>query len=193
MLVSTLDAHGAVRGFRGDASVFWKIEEEEGGVRLAVSPATTTMPTALAARMVRRGCRLALPLERRLLQSKQRHGITLRLHSTSSSEATATSVLANNVDANSADFEANRAHMSGLIADLDKLQGRIALGGPEKARLRHVGRGKMLARDRVGALLDPGSPFIEVGNLAGWNLYESEGEDAVPCAGVVAGIGLVEG
>ncbi|MCO5610058.1 hypothetical protein L7F22_064293 [Adiantum nelumboides] len=143
--------------------------------------------------MARRGCRLALPLERRLLQSKQRHGITLRLHSTSSSEATATSVLANNVDANSADFEANRAHMSGLIADLDKLQGRIALGGPEKARLRHVGRGKMLARDRVGALLDPGSPFIEVGNLAGWNLYESEGEDAVPCAGVVAGIGLVEG
>lgn len=149
------------------------------------------MPTALAARMARRGC-LALALERRLLQSKQRHGITLRLHSTNS-EATATSVLANNVDANSADFEANRAHMSGLIADLDKLQGRIALGGPEKARLRHVGRGKMLARDRVGALLDPGSPFIEVGNLAGWNLYESEGEDAVPCAGVVAGIGLVEG
>lgn len=66
---------------------------------------------------------------------------------------------------------------------------RSAAGGGEKARARHLSRGKMLPRDRVANLLDPGSPFLEVGMFAANGMYD----DQVPCAGVVAGIGRVEG
>ena len=64
-----------------------------------------------------------------------------------------------------------------------------AMGGGEKSRARHVSRGKMLPRDRVANLLDVGSPFLEIGATAGHGMYEG----AAPCAGVVAGIGLVHG
>lgn len=64
-----------------------------------------------------------------------------------------------------------------------------ALGGGEKSRARHLGRGKMLPRDRVAGLLDPGSPFLEVGATAAHGLYEG----AAPCAGVIAGVGRVNG
>ncbi|RYG93209.1 methylcrotonoyl-CoA carboxylase [Loktanella sp. IMCC34160] len=64
-----------------------------------------------------------------------------------------------------------------------------ALGGGEKSRARHVARGKMLPRERVANLLDPGSPFLEVGATAAHGMYGG----AAPCAGVIAGIGLVEG
>ena len=63
----------------------------------------------------------------------------------------------------------------------------VALGGPEASRQRHVKRGKMLARDRITRLLDEGSPFLEIGALAAFGLYDGD----APCAGVVAGIGLV--
>jgi 3-methylcrotonyl-CoA carboxylase beta subunit len=76
-----------------------------------------------------------------------------------------------------------------LIAQLRERRAAAALGGPEKSRDKHTARGKMLARDRVDTLLDEGSPFLEVAPLAGHGLY---GGDA-PAAGVVAGIGLVEG
>jgi 3-methylcrotonyl-CoA carboxylase beta subunit len=74
-----------------------------------------------------------------------------------------------------------------LVDDLRERRARVAAGGPEKARERHVARGKMLARDRIDALLDRGSPFLEVGPLAAYGMY---GGDCA-AAGVVAGIGLV--
>lgn len=78
---------------------------------------------------------------------------------------------------------------SDLIVELDERRARAALGGPEASRRRHVERGKLLARDRIDALLDPGSPFLELAPLAAWGLYRDE----APSAGVVAGIGLVHG
>lgn len=63
------------------------------------------------------------------------------------------------------------------------------LGGGEKARERHVSRGKMLSRDRIDCLLDPSSSFLEFSQLAGHNLYE----DSVPAGGIITGIGQVSG
>jgi 3-methylcrotonyl-CoA carboxylase beta subunit len=76
-----------------------------------------------------------------------------------------------------------------LVAELRERTSTVALGGPEKSRDRHRSRGKMLARDRIDALLDRGSPFIEVAPLAAWGMYD----DASPAAGIITGVGLVHG
>ncbi|WP_292885465.1 MULTISPECIES: carboxyl transferase domain-containing protein [unclassified Microbacterium] len=76
-----------------------------------------------------------------------------------------------------------------LVDELRARRAEAALGGPEKSRIRHTERGKLLARDRVDHLLDTGSPFLEVAPLAGYGLY---GGDA-PSGGVIAGIGLIHG
>jgi 3-methylcrotonyl-CoA carboxylase beta subunit len=76
-----------------------------------------------------------------------------------------------------------------LVADLRQRLAAVRLGGSEAARRRHTDRGKLLVRDRVDRLLDPGSPFLEVGTLAANGLYD----DPVPAAGLVTGIGRVEG
>src|SRR6201995_5130125 len=76
-----------------------------------------------------------------------------------------------------------------LTGELRRRLAQVRLGGDEKARTRHVARGKLLVRDRVDRLLDPGSPFLELAPLAGWELYE----DPVPSGGLVAGIGRIEG
>ena len=81
--------------------------------------------------------------------------------------------------------EHNRALAEKLRADVAK----AALGGTEKSRERHVARGKLLPRDRVERLLDPGSPLLEIGQLAACDLYDGE----VPGAGLIAGIGRVSG
>src|SRR6187200_213600 len=81
------------------------------------------------------------------------------------------------------------AEMKELV---DELRERLALvrqGGSEAARKKHTDRGKLLARDRVDALLDPGSPFLELSALAATGMYE----DAVPSAGIVTGVGLISG
>ena len=83
----------------------------------------------------------------------------------------------------------NREKHEVMVADLRALLERTAEGGPEKARQRHVARGKLLPRQRISELLDPGSPFLEVAPLAAHDMYGGK----VPAAGVVAGIGLVEG
>ena len=75
------------------------------------------------------------------------------------------------------------------LAEVAQAAQQAALGGGEKSRARHVSRGKMLPRDRVAGLLDPGSPFLEVGATAALGLYDG----AAPCAGVIAGVGLVNG
>jgi 3-methylcrotonyl-CoA carboxylase beta subunit len=76
-----------------------------------------------------------------------------------------------------------------LVDELNERRAKIALGGPEKSRERHTSRGKMLARERIDALLDIGSPFLEVAPLAANGMYNDE----APSAGVVAGVGLVHG
>jgi 3-methylcrotonyl-CoA carboxylase beta subunit len=86
-------------------------------------------------------------------------------------------------------FQTNAARNQALVDDLRGLTAEAALGGPEAARARHTARGKLLARERVERLLDPGAPFLEVAPLAAHGLYNGE----APGAGVVTGIGRVCG
>ncbi len=86
-------------------------------------------------------------------------------------------------------FLANRAHHQGLAAELRDVVGRIAAGADERSRARHTARGKLLPRERVYRLLDPGAPFLEIGQLAGYEMYG----DWVPAGGIITGIGRVSG
>ncbi|KGM40823.1 methylcrotonoyl-CoA carboxylase [Aquabacterium sp. NJ1] len=86
-------------------------------------------------------------------------------------------------------FKANAQAMQALVDDLEAQLGRIALGGGEAPRAKHLARGKLLPRDRVEQLLDAGSPFLEVAPLAALNMYDN----AAPSAGVIAGVGRVAG
>ena len=95
--------------------------------------------------------------------------------------------LATNVNRESASFKANKAHMDGLVADLQEKVAKIALGGSERSRQRHLDRGKLLPRERVERLLDPGTPFLELSQLAAHEVYEAD----VPGAGIITGIGRV--
>jgi len=97
--------------------------------------------------------------------------------------------LDSHVNRKDADFVARDEHHRQLAADLREKLEQTALGGPEKSREKHTGRGKLLPRERVRALLDPGSPFLEVAPLAANGMYE----DAAPGAGVIAGVGRVNG
>ena len=98
-------------------------------------------------------------------------------------------VITSRLDRHSEDFIANRDALAAQVAELRAKAEEIAQGGGEKARQRHHERGKMLARERIDALLDPGAAFLEISQLAAEGVY---GED-VPAAGVVAGIGQVCG
>ncbi len=93
------------------------------------------------------------------------------------------------IDPASPTFAANALVNRALVDDLRAHAGKAALGGPEASRTRHVARGKLLPRDRVMRLLDPGAPFLEVGALAANGLYDDE----APAAGVITGIGRVSG
>jgi 3-methylcrotonyl-CoA carboxylase beta subunit len=103
-------------------------------------------------------------------------------------------ILETQLNVRSADFAANAAAMRGLVADLQAQVAKVALGGGEAARAKHTARGKLLPRERVQRLLDPGTPFLELSPLAALGLYpDRDGTDAAPCAGVIAGIGRVSG
>jgi 3-methylcrotonyl-CoA carboxylase beta subunit len=91
--------------------------------------------------------------------------------------------------ADSDEFRARADHNRALAEKLRADVAEAAKGGPEKHRERHISRGKLLPRDRVERLLDPGSPFLEIGQLAACDMYEGE----VPGAGIIAGIGRVSG
>ncbi|HTQ77899.1 MAG TPA: carboxyl transferase domain-containing protein, partial [Burkholderiales bacterium] len=93
------------------------------------------------------------------------------------------------LDTRSADYRANAERMRALVADLRGKVERVALGGDDAARKRHTDRGKLLARERVRVLLDPGSPFLEIGQLAAWDMYGGD----VHSASIVTGIGRVAG
>ena len=103
--------------------------------------------------------------------------------------AKAISILPTLVDKSSAEYKENADQLGQVMAKYQSLHDKISLGGPEKNRQKHLGRGKMLPRDRITALIDPGAPFLELSPLAAHEVY---GED-VPAAGVVAGVGSVEG
>jgi len=86
-------------------------------------------------------------------------------------------------------FAANRSAMAALVDDLRARIAEVEQGGGETARARHVGRGKLLPRERVRALLDPGSPFLELSHLAAHGVYD----DPIPAAGLITGVGRVAG
>ena len=105
-----------------------------------------------------------------------------------------TTTLATQLNARSADFLANAAAMRALVDDLNEKVAKSAAGGGDAARAKHVARGKLLPRDRVQMLLDPGTPFLELSPLAGYGMYpDRDGSDSAPCGGVVAGIGRING
>ncbi|UTA47558.1 methylcrotonoyl-CoA carboxylase [Simiduia sp. 21SJ11W-1] len=87
------------------------------------------------------------------------------------------------------DFLANAEHLQAQVEDLNNTLAEIHQGGGEKAQARHTARGKLLARERIDALLDAGSPFLELSPLAAFEVYD----DHVPAAGVITGIGRVNG
>jgi 3-methylcrotonyl-CoA carboxylase beta subunit len=97
--------------------------------------------------------------------------------------------LGSSVDVRSEGYARNVTSHAELVEDLHKRLDAARLGGPEKARVRHVERGKLLPRDRVDALLDEGSPFLELSPLAANGLYDDE----APAAGIITGIGRVSG
>ena len=93
------------------------------------------------------------------------------------------------INTRSQDFLDNAAHMQTQVDDLREKLSEIKLGGGEQSRERHLGRGKLLPRDRVNALLDDGSAFLEFSQLAAYKVYD----DNVPSAGIITGIGRVAG
>ena len=98
-------------------------------------------------------------------------------------------VIKSAINTRSAEFQANAAALGKTVADLREKAAQVSLGGGESARAKHTARGKLLPRDRVDHLLDPGTGFLEVGQLAALGMYDNE----APSAGVITGIGRVNG
>ncbi len=98
-------------------------------------------------------------------------------------------VLATQVERESDAFAARRARMESLVAELRERTALVARGGGEKALERHRSRGKLTARERIDRLVDPGAAFLELSALAAWDVYDGD----APGAGIVTGIGVVEG
>jgi 3-methylcrotonyl-CoA carboxylase beta subunit len=99
------------------------------------------------------------------------------------------SVLTSQIDPRSPEFQASSMQLRALVDDLHRELNRSAEGGGVKAREKHTARGKLLPRERIRALLDPGSPFLELSPLAAHGMYD----DAAPAAGIITGIGHVHG
>ena len=93
------------------------------------------------------------------------------------------------IDAGNVTFKANKAAMESLVSDLKEKLMAVEQGGGSKSCERHVGRGKLLPRDRINHLLDAGSPFLELSALAAHDVYE----DHIPSAGIITGIGRIAG
>jgi 3-methylcrotonyl-CoA carboxylase beta subunit len=93
------------------------------------------------------------------------------------------------INPNSADFKENYRHNQALVQQLEDRQSTVRQGGSERARQKHIERGKLLPRERVQLLLDPNTPFLELSTLAAWEMYNNE----TPGAGVITGVGQVNG
>ncbi|MBI4742325.1 MAG: methylcrotonoyl-CoA carboxylase [Betaproteobacteria bacterium] len=102
-------------------------------------------------------------------------------------------VLSTRLNPRSADFLANVEAMRKIVDNLRQTIEKIALGGPEAARQKHIARGKLLPRERVGALIDPGSPFLELSQLAAYGMYGGANLYEVPAASLITGIGRING
>ena len=98
-------------------------------------------------------------------------------------------VIQSQIRVDSTEFKENQARMEGLVKDLKERLSLAAKGGGERAVERQRGRGKMLARERIEALLDPDTPFLELSPLAAWGMYDDE----APSSGIITGIGVVHG
>ena len=98
-------------------------------------------------------------------------------------------VIESRVNPRSAEFRENAWAMAALVEDLRAKVAEVERGGGERARKRHLDRGKLLPRDRVRELLDPGAPFLELSQLAAWGMYDGE----APSSGVITGVGRVSG
>src|SRR5215208_3309196 len=98
-------------------------------------------------------------------------------------------VLTSQVERESADYERRRARMEELVRELRERTGAVAAGGGEAALERHRARGKLTARERIDRLCDPDTAFLELNALAAWYIYDGQ----APSAGIVTGIGVVEG
>ena len=98
-------------------------------------------------------------------------------------------ILESQLNPRSAEFQSNAQAMAALVDDLAQQVAKAAQGGGEAARAKHTARGKLLPRDRVQMLLDPGTPFLEIAPLAAYDMYNGD----APCAGVICGIGRVSG
>jgi acetyl-CoA carboxylase carboxyltransferase component len=98
-------------------------------------------------------------------------------------------VIESRADESSPEFRANRAHFIDLLAELRDRTREVAAGGGADAMARHTSRGKLPARERIARLVDPETPFLEFSALAAWEMYDGD----APCAGIVTGIGVVEG
>ena len=99
------------------------------------------------------------------------------------------SIIKSQLDTRAVEFKENQALMSELLSDLRAKVATVKQGGGDRARERHLARGKLLPRDRIDALLDPGAPFLEFSQLAAWEMYD----DNIAAAGVITGIGRVSG
>ena len=99
------------------------------------------------------------------------------------------SVIRSALIARSDEFRANHAHMTSVLDDLRDKVAQVKLGGGEGPRKKHLDRGKMLPRERIRTLLDPGSPFLELSQMAGWAMFGGD----VPSGGVITGVGRVSG
>lgn len=97
--------------------------------------------------------------------------------------------LASHINPASEGFQANKAAMEALVADLNAKRAEAALGGSERSRERHLARGKLLPRDRVMGVLDPGSPFLELSQLAAYGMHTGD----IHSAGIITGIGRIAG
>jgi 3-methylcrotonyl-CoA carboxylase beta subunit len=98
-------------------------------------------------------------------------------------------VIKSQIDTAGKVFADNDAHMRELVADLQKQLDRVELGGGDKARKKHTQRGKLLVRERIKQLIDPGTPFLELSPMAAFGMYD----DKAPSAGIITGIGRVSG
>jgi 3-methylcrotonyl-CoA carboxylase beta subunit len=96
-------------------------------------------------------------------------------------------IILSKIHTGSAEFKANQSAMLALVDDLARVVTHIALGGDDKARARHRQHGKLLPRERLQALLDPGSAFLELSQLAAYQVYK----DPIPAAGIITGIGRI--
>ena len=145
--------------------------------------ATRPVPSLSLLRSLRRV--VDQPLSPRTALTRQRRTAATFTHPR---HAQAISVIQSLVDKASPEYKENASQMQSVMEKYSQLHQKIALGGPQKSRDKHIERKKMLARDRVTALIDPGTPFMELSPLAAHEVY---GED-VPAASIITGVGTVE-